>query len=113
MRGCTEERGGGGLRVKQGPEGEGEMSQSLLEQVLAWTSTFPCVRFQERKKEGKKSTAAGLGLHIREHEEADKLIMDDDTAGLKYMEIITNGLVFKYCQQRERKAVSFTVYQAL
>lgn len=39
--------------------------------------------------------------------------MDDDTVGLKYMEIISNGLVFKYCQQRARKAVSFTVYQAL
>lgn len=50
MRGCTEEGW-----VKQSPEGEGEMSQSLLEQVLAWTSTFPSVRFLGKKKKKKHS----------------------------------------------------------
>lgn len=52
MRGRTEEGGVGG-GAKKCPEGEGEMSQSLPEQVLAWTSTFLHARLMERTKENK------------------------------------------------------------
>lgn len=62
MRGCTEEGW-----VKQCPEGEGEMSQSLLEQVLAWTLTFPIVRFLEKQKRNgtqPQDSHQGMGIQI-------------------------------------------------
>lgn len=47
------------------------------------------------------------------HEEEDKLIMDDDTVGFKYIEIITNGLVIYILSTERKKAASFTAYKAI